>query len=193
MAGLRLASILAESALACALATSPAAAKAPAWHLYTGSLHEHSAYSDGWPGSRPADFYASGARHGLDFMAGSDHSDNTGLPFSASAYCLDPTDSKYDPTQPGCAVADSTNPADAFRKWDATGEQASAATTNAFTGISGFEWTSYRFGHINVDFSSQWANAKADGGYLAMDTFYGWLTRSTLLGGGADGLATFNH
>src|SRR4051794_37537604 len=56
-------------------------------HL-VGSMHEHSAYSDGWPGTRPFDFYESGARHGLDFMAGSDHSDNMGLPIVLSEGCI---------------------------------------------------------------------------------------------------------
>jgi hypothetical protein len=162
-------------------------------HPYVGSLHEHSAYSDGWPGSRPAEFYSSGARHGLDFMGGSDHSDNTGVPMSFSDYCANPQNPQYDPTQPGCAVADATNPSDSFRKWDATGEQAAAATTPTFTAFRGFEWTSDRFGHINVYFSSRWINAKADGGYATMDSFYSWLTRPTALGGGSDGLATFNH
>jgi hypothetical protein len=59
--------------------------------------------------------------------------------------------------------------------------------------LRGFEWTSDRFGHINVYFSSNDANAKADGGYVAMNSFYSWFTRPVLLGGGADGLATFNH
>lgn len=162
-------------------------------NAYVGSLHEHSGYSDGWPGSRPADFYASGRKHGLDFMGGSDHSDNTGLPMSFSDYCANPQNPQYDPTKPGCAVADTVNPTDAFRKWDATGEQAAAATTPLFTAFRGFEWTSDRFGHINVYFSSRWVNAKADGGYATMDSFYSWLTRPTALGGGSDGLATFNH
>jgi len=51
-------------------------------HSYIGSMHEHSAYSDGWPGSRPFGYYMSGRNHGLDFMGGSDHSDNLGLPNS---------------------------------------------------------------------------------------------------------------
>src|SRR5262245_2022810 len=150
-----------------------------------GSLHEHSGYSDGWPGSRPADYYASGKGFGLDFMGGSDHSDTFGLPIVASDYCTD------DPTP--CALADPVNPADSFRKWDATAEQAAAATTPGFTAFRGFEWTSDRFGHINVYFSRNYSNAKTDGGYAAMDTFWNWLTTGPDLGGGADGVATFNH
>jgi hypothetical protein len=138
-----------------------------------GSLHEHSGYSDGWPTSTPATFYASGRGHGLDFMGGSDHSDNTALPFSTSQYCVD------DPTQPGCAIA-------GLNKWADTATQARQSSTAAFTAFRGFEWTSDRFGHINVYFSRDYTNAKIDGGYAAMSTFYDWLTRS-------DGIATFNH
>ena len=37
-----------------------------------------------------------------------------------------------------------------------------------FTGFRGFEWTSDRFGHINVYFSRNDTNAKIDGGYATM-------------------------
>jgi hypothetical protein len=157
-------------ATAAALLLSPAAAGAAE---LVGSLHEHSGYSDGWPTSTPATFYASGRAHGLDFMGGSDHSDNTALPFSTSQYCVD------DPTQAGCAIA-------GLNKWADTETQARAASTSTFTAFRGFEWTSDRFGHINVYFSRGYTNAKIDGGYVDMSTFYGWLTRS-------DGIATFNH
>jgi hypothetical protein len=182
----RTAALLATGLLG--LLAAPAGAE-----VLVGSMHEHSGYSDGWPGSRPADFYASGRQHGLDFMGGSDHSDNTASPNSFSDYCANPSNPDYDPTQPGCALADTVNPPDSFRKWDATGEQAAAGTTSTFTAFRGFEWTSDRFGHINVYFSTNYANAKADGGYADLSAFYGWLTRPVVLGGGADGLATFNH
>src|SRR3954468_4863251 len=144
---------------------------------FVGSLHEHSSYSDGHPPSTPATFYANGKRHGLDFMGGSDHSDTLGLPINVSDDCAS------NPAQADCALADGT---DSFRKWDTTGDQATAATTSTFTAFRGFEWTSDRFGHINVYFSRDYTNAKVDGGYVAMSTFYEWLRRS-------DGLATFNH
>ena len=85
-------------------------------------------------------------------------------------------------------MADTTNPADSWRKWDATGEQAAAASTPTFTAFRGLEWTTDRFGHINVYFSKEWTNAKTDGGYLTMDLFYNWLT-----GTASNGIATFNH
>lgn len=169
------------------LAFAPAdASAAPRWLV--GSMHEHSAYSDGWPGSRPFDYYVSGRTHGLDFMGGSDHSDSLGLPNSFNDACLNADNADYDPFQAGCPMADTVNPADSWRKWDATGEQAAAASTPTFTGFRGFEWTTDRFGHINVYFSHAWTNAKQDGGYLTMDLFYDWLT-----GSASDGVATFNH
>ncbi len=155
-----------------------------------GAMHEHSAYSDGWPGTRPADYYASGKSFGLDFLAGSEHSDNTDIPFTVSDGCLDPVRVVQCPGPEGGAH----NPADSLRKWEATLEQARAATTADFTGIRGFEWTSDRYGHINVYYSKNDANAKTDGGYAAtMETFWKWFTDSPELGGGSDGLATFNH
>jgi hypothetical protein len=172
-------------AAAAALVVPSAALAAPPGFI--GSMHEHSAYSDGYPTTRPATFYASGRDHGLDFMLGSDHSDTLGLPISVSQDCED------DPTQNGCAIADTTNPQDSFRKWDATLDQAQAGTTSSFTAVRGFEWTSDRFGHINVYFSDNYRNAKDDGGYASMESFYTWLTSPLLIGGGADGLATFNH
>src|SRR4051812_22359814 len=166
-------------AAAAVLLLLPAAAHAEKPAGFIGSLHEHSSYSDGYPTSTPATFYANGKRHRLDFMGGSDHSDTLGLPINVSDDCAN------NPAQQDCVLADRT---DSFRKWDATAEQAAAATTPTFTAFRGFEWTSDRFGHINVYFSSEYSNAKADGGYAAMQSFYSWLTLV-----GTDGLATFNH
>ncbi|HZQ26244.1 MAG TPA: CehA/McbA family metallohydrolase, partial [Acidimicrobiales bacterium] len=72
-------------------------------------------------------------------------------------------------------------------------DYAAQESTPDFTAVRGFEWTSDRFGHINVFFSRNDTNAKADGGYVSMDTFYQWFLRRPELGGGSDGLATFNH
>jgi len=167
------------------------AATAPAAQAQTtplvGSLHEHSGYSDGWPGSRPADYFQSGKAFGLDFMGSSEHSDNADLPIVASELCIDPLVALQ------CALADPVNPLDSFRKWDATLEQARAASTPSFTGFRGFEWTSDRFGHINVFFSKHDTNAKVDGGYATMEAFYSWLAQSPATGGGGDGIAVFNH
>src|SRR2546426_12821658 len=96
------------------LAVLAADAGAATVQPYVGSLHEHSGYSDGWPGSRPQTYYDSGRSFGLDFMSGSEHSDNADLPIVASSYCLDPL------VAPSCALADPVNPPDPFRKGDAT-------------------------------------------------------------------------
>src|SRR5688572_25439922 len=105
--------ILGWIALGIALLVAPAAQGAATTPL-VGSLHEHSGYSDGWPGSRPANYFASGKAFGLDFMGGSEHSDNADLPIVASEYCADPLVALQ------CALADPVNPLDSFRKWDAT-------------------------------------------------------------------------
>src|SRR5205085_5368086 len=78
----------------------PAAARAEKPAGFLGSLHEHSSYSDGYPTSTPASFYANGKRHGLDFMGGSDHSDTLGLPVNVSDDCAN------DPVQEDCVLAD---------------------------------------------------------------------------------------
>lgn len=161
-------------------------ADAPAYQHYIGALHEHSGYSDGFPGSRPAHYFESAKSHGLDFLMSGEHSDNSQLPVTLSEECLTPAIAD-------CALADREEPTNSFTKWDATLQQARAATDENFTGIRGFEWSSDRFGHINVYFSTNDTNAKIDGGYAAMDTFWNWFTRDPSLGGGSDGLATFNH
>jgi hypothetical protein len=148
-----------------------------------GSLHNHSGYSDGWPGTTPATYFERARGEGIDFFGSGEHSDNADVPITFSEGCLGEL-------LPSCVESDVP---DSLRKWDATLEQAHAATTPAFTAFRGFEWTSDRFGHINVYFSQSDTNAKIDGGYLTMETFYKWLTTSPNLGGGADGLATFNH
>jgi hypothetical protein len=148
-----------------------------------GALHEHSGYSDGWPGSTPRTYYAAGKAAGLDFMGGADHSDNVFIPFVFSEYCL--TDIN------ACRVADPVVPADSYRKWPATLEQADAATTPAFTAFRGFEWTSDPLGHVNVYFSSNVVSAKAT--VSTTDLLWKWLRKPAAAGGGDDGIATFNH
>jgi predicted metal-dependent phosphoesterase TrpH len=170
-----------------ALAASPAEAVAAAGLTpYLGALHEHSAYSDGYPGTNPGTYYASGRSHGLDFMMGSDHSDTFAVPLAASEECLGPG-------VVNCPGGDPSNPVGTLHKWDETQKYAAAATDASYSAVRGFEWTSDRYGHINVFFSKNYNNAKTDGGYAAMSTFYDWFNRRPELGGGSDGLATFNH
>jgi predicted metal-dependent phosphoesterase TrpH len=156
----------------------------PAFQHFVGSLHEHSGYSDGKPGTRPATYFAKGKAQGIDFLGSGEHSDNADIPVTANETCASWLYTAK------CVGLDP----DSQHKWDSTLKQARAATTPTFTGFRGFEWTSDRFGHINVYFSTNDTNAKADGGYGTMETFYRWLTTSpSATGGGADGLATFNH
>jgi hypothetical protein len=188
-----LALALALALVAPALDLLPARAADPqpaidthSYQALVGGMHGHSGYSDGYPGSTPADAFANAKRHGNAFFAMSEHSDNADLPVTANEECLGAG-------VVTCPGGDPHQPANALRKWDATAEQAAAATTADFTAARGFEWTSDRFGHINVYFSRNDANAKADGGYATMDAFYQWFGRHPSLGGGNDGLATFNH
>ncbi|MEX2393780.1 MAG: hypothetical protein WD826_04800, partial [Actinomycetota bacterium] len=174
-------------ALACVLVAAivPAArplADSEGYAHLVGALHNHSGYSDGPPRTTPGTYFANGKAAGLDFMGSSEHSDNADVPVTANEVCLSER-------APDCVATD----ADSLRKWDATLEQADAASTANYTAFRGFEWTSDRFDHINVYLSANDTNAKIDGGYAAMDTFWDWFTRSPGLGGGADGLGTFNH
>lgn len=165
----------------------PAASPAAQTRHLLGALHEHSGYSDGWPGSRPADYFAM-ARDGyhLSFLGSGEHSTTADVPFVANEECYEQATERASQ----CLIADKVNPMDSFRKWEATGEQATAATTAAkdFVGFRGFEWSSDRQGHINVYFSREDTTPEKDGGDLSINAFYDWLTTT-----GSDGLATFNH
>lgn len=154
---------------------------------YAGVVHGHTGYSDGAIGSRPATAFERAKGEGLSFMGVSDHSDNARLPLTVTGDCF--SEQFLD-----CLIADSENPEDSFRKWRATAEQAEAASTPAFTAFRGFEWTSDRFGHLNVFFSDNVINAKTGPGYLiSMGLFWQWFTYPEFLGGGSDGLIVFNH
>jgi hypothetical protein len=178
--------VLRAAALCAALvAASPAAAQE--LQSFEGAVHEHTAYSDGEPGTRPADAFAAVRARGGDFMALTEHSDTFELPIVTNLKCFQPA------VLPLCLLSDQVQPLNSFRKWAAMAEQTNAATDAGFVGIRGFEWTNDRHGHINVLFSSRYTNAKVDLGYLSMDFFWRWFTKPPSLGGGADGLGTFNH
>lgn len=169
--------------LACALVALGLPALAPAdptYGVFFAGMHNHTGYSDGVPGTIPADAYATARDNGLDIMSVTEHSEGFDVPVTLSEQCL--------PDQGGtlveCALADGAN---SFRKWDANGEQAAAAIDSGFVALRGFEWTSDVFDHINVYFSNSYTNAKIDGGYLTMDTFWKWLTSNK------DAIGTFNH
>lgn len=174
-------------ALVAIAATVPAFSNAEAdpYEHYIGALHQHSGYSDGWPGSTPGTYYASANAHGLDFLGSGEHSDSADIPFVFSEECLDPGVAE--------CVGGDPDPVKSMTKWDATLAYARAATDETFTGFRGFEWTSDRYGHLNVYFSRNDTNAKIDGGYATMETFWQWFRTRAEAGGGADGIATFNH
>ncbi|AXQ28451.1 hypothetical protein D0B54_07040 [Solimonas sp. K1W22B-7] len=175
------------AAKACDAYTGPAVASL---RHYRGALHEHSSYSDGDIHSIPADYYAAAKTAGLDFMGGSEHSDSLDpLVFiSLGNDCF---------STPDGLLTCLTPSVDELNKWNSIGKQSEAASDADFLAFRGFEWTSDRFGHINVFFGKDQTNAKTDGGYLlTMESFWSWFTRSPdtlLLGGGDDSVAVFNH
>lgn len=151
-----------------------------------GAIHEHSGYSDGSVGSRPADYYAAGRANGLDFVAGTEHAEILPFPGTLGEECLSEK-------VLGCLLADTVEPLNALRKWPAIAEQAAAASDATFTGLRGFEWTSDRSGHLGVLFSQHTTSAYLDGGNLTVDAFWSWFGRPAAQGGGADALGIFNH
>jgi hypothetical protein len=178
-AGEAIASPLARAAADCA----PDNSGWEAFPHFAGALHEHSGYSDGAPGSKPADYYAQVKARGFAFVGGSEHSDSASVPVTLNEECA------TFPKLPQCVQPSPQGVA----KWEETLAQARAATDGAFTGFRGFEWTSDRFGHINVYLSRHDTNAKVDGGHVEMSAFWSWFTTSPERNGGADGLAVFNH
>jgi hypothetical protein len=154
---------------------------------YIGAIHEHTGYSDGAISSRPAEVFERTRSLGLDFAAVTDHSDNARLPLSVNGDCF--SERFFE-----CLIADDDAPFDSFRKWAATEEQALAASDDGFTAIRGFEWTSDRFGHINVLFGENVINAKTGPGYaVSMGLFWQWFSYPAAFGGGGDSLLVFNH
>lgn len=154
---------------------------------YIGAIHEHTGYSDGAISSRPAEVFERTRALGLDFTAVTDHSDNTRLPLSVNGDCF--SERFFE-----CLIADDDAPFDSFRKWSATEEQALAASDDGFTAIRGFEWTSDRFGHINLLFGDNVINAKTGPGYaVSMGLFWQWFSYPAAFGGGGDSLLVFNH
>ncbi len=167
---------------------------------YEGLMHEHSSYSDGDALSIPADYYRRAKQAGYGFVGGSEHSDSydAGVFIGVHGDCFTTPD----------GLLTCNNPSDErLQKWTSTSSQATVASNADFLAIRGFEWTSDIYGHINVYFSRNFSNAKTDGGFFAtMDTFWDWFTRHpdvpgsggsptapVPMGGGADGLAHFNH
>jgi hypothetical protein len=183
--------LLAALLLPASLLAPTGAADDGEYHHYVGVLHEHSAYSDGWPGTTPETYYTAGREAGLDFFGSGEHSDNLDVPVTASDGCIQGAEEGDVATLAAALPTCVTDPT--VNKWESNEQMAQAASTATYTAFRGFEWTSDRFGHINVYFSKNQTGAKVDGGYAVMDKFWKWLTTSPDLQGGADGVATFNH
>ncbi|WP_372777453.1 CocE/NonD family hydrolase [Litorivivens sp.] len=155
----------------------------------------------------------------LDFMWSSEHTDNEKLPITTAAVCApfaDPLEDSNDAQSPepllnwladggatnlvtalDCANIDQN---DHYFKWQATLEQAMAATERdeegnytGFTALRGFEWTNDFYNHLNVYGSTHVVNAKVDGSYADLEQMWEWLRTPVSEGGGADALVTFNH
>lgn len=180
--------VVLAAALAAPAADSAVAATLEAGKVeLVGALHEHSGYSDGAARTRPSDSFARGLSQGLSFMGSSEHGEVLSYPVTVGDGCLDVR-------LPTCATADAQRPADSFRKWDATLEQARAASRPGFTAFRGFEWSSPAHGHINVFLSANFRDSYVDGSEVAgMDAFWRWFVAAPGSGGGGDGLGTFNH
>lgn len=167
-------------------------------HHYRGTLHAHTKYSDGDAFSIPADVFSAGFNQGVDFASSTDHSDtlNNLLFVSVGSTCFESVAGFLT-----CLLPEQGD----LNRWTATAKQVEVNTISSFLPIRGFEWTNDRVGHINVYFSSNFANAKLDPSYLlglSVDRFYDWLRRDpaaevlagvTQVGGGGDGVAVFNH
>ncbi len=163
---------------------------------FIGTTHQHSGYSDGWPGTTPRDYFQSGIDNGFDFVFGADHSDSYLIPMTLNEECLGERIVE-------CVTLNPTNLQESLVKWLEFRDIVQEYTDSNFLAVRGFEWTSDRFGHINVYFSQNITNAKTDGGYVVMDLFWNWLTAEPInlfglegvLGGfgAADAIAVFNH
>lgn len=153
-----------------------------------GSLHEHRGYSDGDVGSTPRDYFAQGKSLNLDFMGSSEHSDSN-APLTANTDCASPD-------LPQCVqpLPAAGNPIAPLSKWELTQQHARDLSDASFTAFRGFEWTSDRFGHINVFFSRNEYGAKSTEGYaVSMESFWAWLNLAPETLGGKDGVVVFNH
>ncbi len=168
---------------------------AATYEHYIGAWHEHTGYSDGTWGQRPIDMMEQVKARGFDWAGSSEHSDtlDPGNPAALPRDCpLGPSGGAG--VHPDCLVGDQEQPENNVRKWAAIQEMVNAVTDERFTGLRGFEWTSDRFGHINVFFSEHVINAKTEAGYaVSMTRFWQWFTYPSTFGGGDDAILSFNH
>jgi hypothetical protein len=159
----------------------PASPGPPLRHFY-GSVHNHTAYSDGE--GRPEDAFAAGKEAAFNFLFVTEHSEWHEFPFKANPNCLlEPT------TLPDCAAF----PPPGKTQWQNVADQGAAASdpTIPYLGLRGFEWSSPTLGHVGVLLST---HPIGHGPFApTMDAFWEWFLLDESLGGGGDGLAVFNH
>ena len=156
-------------------------ANAEPFQLFFGSIHHHTAYSDGE--GRPEDAFAAGRNAGFNYLFLTEHSEWLEFPFKADEECLDFPDifSCFAPPPPGKT------------EWEDIKDQGEMASdpTIPYLGLRGFEWSSPTLGHIGVLLSSNFI----DNGPSArtMDDFWTWFLLDKNIGGGSNGLGVFNH
>lgn len=164
------------------------------WSFVRGRVHNHTGYSDGV--GTPEEAFALGKDAGFDFFTVTEHSNLLTFPFAFTDDCIE---------EPNPAACWTKTPLPERTEWEDVRVQAEAATDETFVGVRGFEWSSDHQGHANVLFSAnyygEFVNRGEEGtnvGPLSnlehtMDGFWSWFLADPADGGGADGLAVFNH
>lgn len=119
-------------------------ANAEPFQSFFGSLHHHTAYSDGE--GRPEDAFAAGRNAGFDYFFLTEHSEWLEFPFKADRDCLDDIFSCFAPPPPGKT------------EWQDIKDQGRIASDPdiPYLGLRGFEWSSPTVGHISVLLSSNY-------------------------------------
>jgi hypothetical protein len=130
--------------------------------LFYGDLHNHTAFSDGM--GRPEDALRLMRDRGLHFAAITDHGEF------------------YD------RHTDLHN----SNNWTATADAVAAQSGPDFLAIRGFEWSSWRQGHSNVWWSTEF-NGFLRTGDESMRPYYDWLSAAHPVEGVEHVLAGFNH
>jgi hypothetical protein len=156
-------------------------ANAEPFQPFFGSIHHHTAYSDGE--GRPEDAFAAGRNARFNYLFLTEHSEWLEFPFKASEDCLDLHDifSCFAPLPPGKT------------EWEDIKDQGEMASDPAipYLGLRGLEWSSPILGHVGVLLSSNFVD---NGSFaLTMDDFWAWFLLDKNVDGGSNGLGVFNH
>jgi hypothetical protein len=148
---------------------------------FVGSIHNHTGYSDGK--GRPENAFAAGKAVGLNYFFLTEHSELLNFPFRADEECLELKN------LPDCAAF----PPPGKTEWEDVKDQGKRASDPKipYLGLRGFEWSSPTLGHLSVLLSSNFDPRSPFA--LTMNAFWRWFLLDSKLGGGSDGLGTFNH